>query len=135
MRRIAVETAGKEVVLGASGNTPILYMTMTGRDLNKDISQIYKTVQASGIDTESEVFEGIPFTIEELVIFSNIAYVMAYQASEDRKHFPKTCDEWLDELDAVFSVYTLLPTVFELWGLNQEQTVEAKKNLVRRQGR
>lgn len=124
--KTVADSQGKEIRFGASANTPFLYMSKTGRDINKDLNGMVKIAQRS---QEEE----IPFSIEDLKMFSDIAYVMAYQGAEDKSKFPATVEEWLDELDSVFSIYTLLPVLFELWGINQAQTVEAKKNLAKRQ--
>lgn len=127
MRLKKVVLEGQTIRLGASGNTPFLYMSRTGRDINKDISQLFtkfKSIQTS------ETIDSIPFGMEELEIFADIIYTMAYQGAEDKKNFPATRSDWLDSLDTVFTVYELLPTVFELWNMNTQQTVEAKKNRI-----
>ncbi|MDE5758190.1 MAG: hypothetical protein K2H85_06210 [Allobaculum sp.] len=123
--KTVTDSQGKEIRFGASANTPFLYMSKTGRDINKDLNVMFKIAQRSQ--------EEIPFSIEDLKMFSDIAYVMAYQGAEDKSKFPPTVEEWLDELDAVFSIITLLPVIFELWGINQAQTVETKKNLAKLQ--
>ena len=41
-----------------------------------------------------------------------------------------TPDEWLDQFNT-FSIYEILPQIISLWGVNVEQQVESKKNLVR----
>jgi hypothetical protein len=49
-----------------------------------------------------------------LEIFENIAYVMAKHADSS---IPDTPEEWLDEFNT-FSIYQVLPSIIELWGLN-----------------
>ena len=34
-----------------------------------------------------------------------------------------------------FSIYEILPQIIELWGLNVEQQVESKKNIIRQSGK
>ncbi len=65
------------------------------------------------------------FEIEDLEIFENVAYIMAYHAD---KTIPLTIDEWLDEF-GMFSIYEILPEILELWGSNLQTDVQSKKNL------
>ena len=55
--------------------------------------------------------------IEDLEIFENVAYIMAFHADPS---IPKTIDEWLEQF--------VLPEILELWGTNLITDVEAKKN-------
>jgi hypothetical protein len=41
---------------------------------------------------------------------------------------PDSVEEWLDSFNT-FSIYTILPQLIKLWGLNVQTDVEAKKNL------
>ena len=43
---------------------------------------------------------------------------------------PNTPEEWLDGFNT-FSIYQVLPQLIELWGLNVQTDVEAKKNFAR----
>ena len=61
-----------------------------------------------------------------LEMFENIAYIMAKHADSS---IPDTPEEWLDNFNT-FSIYQVLPQLFELWGLNVKTDVEAKKNFV-----
>ncbi len=54
--------------------------------------------------------------IEDLEIFENVAYIMAYHADHS---IPGTIDDWLDEFE-MFSIYQVLPEILELWGANTE---------------
>lgn len=128
MKKKTVEIDGKKITLGASGNTPFLYMSRTGRDINKDINAIQSAVSHGDGDS-------IPMTMTEMEIFADLAYTMAYQGRDKNEPFPESRDEWLEDLDGVFTLYTLLPAMIELWGLNSMQTVESKKNHVRPHGR
>ena len=47
---------------------------------------------------------------------------------------PDTPEEWLDGFNT-FSIYQVLPKLIELWGLNVQTDVEAKKNSARLSGR
>lgn len=61
-----------------------------------------------------------------LEMFENIAYVMAKHADAN---IPDTPEEWLDGFNT-FSIYQVLPQLIELWGLNVQTDVSAKKNFV-----
>ena len=52
--------------------------------------------------------------IEDLEIFENVAYIMAFHADPT---IPKTIDEWLEQFE-MFSIYEILPEILELWGTN-----------------
>ena len=43
-------------------------------------------------------------------------------------------EEWLDGFNT-FSIYQVLPQIIELWGLNTQTDVQAKKNFVRLTGK
>ena len=60
-------------------------------------------------------------------IFKDIAYVMAKHADPS---IPDTPEEWLDGFNT-FSIYQVLPQIIELWGLNTQTDVQAKKNFAR----
>ncbi|MEF2814536.1 MAG: hypothetical protein U0N00_08190 [Oscillospiraceae bacterium] len=47
---------------------------------------------------------------------------------------PDTPEDWLDQFNT-FSIYEILPQIIELWGLNVEQQVESKKNIIRQSGK
>ena len=84
--------------------------------INKDLSALEKAIgknveDASMLDT---------FSLE---MFENIAYVMAKHADTN---IPDTPEEWLDGFNT-FSIYQVLPQLIELWGLNVQTDVSAKK--------
>lgn len=84
--------------------------------INKDLSTLEKAIgknveDASMLDT---------FSLE---MFENIAYVMAKHADTN---IPDTQEEWLDGFNT-FSIYQVLPQLIELWGLNVQTDVSAKK--------
>ena len=47
---------------------------------------------------------------------------------------PNEVDEWLDGFNT-FSIYQVLPQLIELWGLNVQTDVEAKKNFAQLSGK
>lgn len=44
-------------------------------------------------------------------------------------NIPDTPEEWLDGFNT-FSIYQVLPQLIELWGLNVQTDISAKKNFV-----
>ncbi len=113
-----IEIDGKEVLFKASAAIPRIYRIKFHRDIYKDLSALEKA-----IDKNSE--EGSTLDTFSLEMFENIAYVMAKHADST---IPDTPEEWLDEFNT-FSIYQVLPKLIELWGLNVQTNVTAKKNL------
>ncbi len=71
------------------------------------------------------------FQIDDLEIFENVAYVMAYHADPT---IPKTIDEWLDQFE-MLSIYQILPEILELWGSNLMTDINSKKESAEVSGR
>lgn len=113
-----IEIDGKEVLFRASAAIPRIYRIKFHRDIYKDLSALEKA-----IDKNSE--EGSTLDTFSLEMFENIAYIMAKHADST---IPDTPEEWLDEFNT-FSIYQVLPKLIELWGLNVQTDVTAKKNL------
>lgn len=114
-----IEIDGQEVEFRASAAVPRMYRIKFGRDIYKDLRQLETSVgendeDASGLDL---------FSLE---MFENIAFIMAKHASPDK--VPSEPDEWLEQFNT-FSIYQILPQLIELWGLNVQAQVDARKNL------
>ena len=111
-----IEIDGKEVIFKASAAIPRIYRIKFGRDIYKDLAKLENCVS----QTKEESSE---LDIPSLEMFENIAYVMAKHADPS---IPDTPEEWLDEFNT-FSIYQVLPSLIELWGLNMKRDVQAKK--------
>ena len=111
-----IEICGRKIPFRSSATIPRLYRAKFKRDIFKDLSRLEKSYKGR---TE----EGESFQIEDLEIFENVAYVMAYHADHT---IPADIDEWLDQFD-MFSIYEVLPQILELWGENMATEVAAKK--------
>ena len=111
--------SGKEVRFRSSATVPRLYRIKFKRDIFKDLAKLEKSYK----DKASE--DGSALEIEDLEIFENVAYIMAFHADHS---IPGTIDEWLDQFE-MFSIYEDLPEILELWGTNLMTEVESKKNL------
>lgn len=67
--------------------------------------------------------KGEEFQIEDLEIFENVAYIMAYHADNS---IPADINDWLDQFE-MFSIYEVLSEILQLWGENMATDIEAKK--------
>jgi hypothetical protein len=47
---------------------------------------------------------------------------------------PSEPDEWLEQFNT-FSIYQILPQLIDLWGLNVQTQVDARKNLEKVSGK
>ena len=119
-----IEICGNKISFRSSATIPRLYRAKFKRDIFKDLSKLEKSY--AGNQTE-----GAEFQIEDLEIFENVAYIMAYHADNS---IPATIEEWLDQFD-MFSIYEVLPQILELWGDNITTDVQAKKGLAEVSGR
>ncbi len=111
-----IEIDEREVVFKASAATPRIYRLKFQRDIYNDLRLLEKSInhndeEESGLDL---------FSLE---MFENIAYIMAKHADPS---IPNTPEDWLDEFNT-FSIYQVLPQLIELWGLNVQTEIEAKK--------
>ena len=112
-----VEIDGKQVPFKASAAIPRIYRIKFNRDIYKDLRSLEKAV-GEGDEENSNL------DLFSLEMFENIAYVMAKHADPN---IPDTPEEWLDEFNT-FSIYQVLPSIIERWGLNVQTEVESKKN-------
>ena len=119
-----IEICGKMVPFRSSATIPRLYRAKFKRDIFKDLSKLEKSYKGK---TEN----GDEFQIEDLEIFENVAYVMAYHADNS---IPASIDDWLDQFE-MFSIYEVLPQILELWGQNMITDVQAKKGLAEVSGK
>lgn len=124
MLKREIEICGKKVPFRSSATIPRLYRAKFKRDIFKDLSKLEKSYKGKTKD-------GNEFQIEDLEIFENVAYIMAYHADNS---IPPTIEEWLDQFD-VFSIYEVLPQILELWGDNLMTEVSAKKGLAEVNGK
>ena len=110
---------GIEVPFKASATLPRLYRAKFRKDIFKDFAALKDSV-----DESDEKKSGLG--IESLEVFEDLAWTMAKHA--DPQGVPDSPDEWLEQFNC-FSIYEILPQLFELWGLNLETQAESKKGL------
>lgn len=92
----------------ANARVPRLYRNMFGTDMMLDMEALTKAASKG---------ETIPPKV--LTIFENVAWIFLKEGGEDVGNNP---DEWLENLDGMFSVYEVLPQIVELWKLNTQTT-------------
>ena len=119
-----IEISGKLVQFRSSATVPRLYRAKFKRDIFKDLTKLEKSFTKRTED-------GDELQIEDLEIFENVAYIMAFHADPS---IPKTIEEWLDQFE-MFSIYQVLPQILELWGENLMTDVQAKKGLAEVSGK
>ena len=124
MLKREIEICGKTIPFRSSATVPRLYRAKFKRDIFKDLSKLEKSYKGKTED-------GDEFQIDDLEIFENVAYIMAYHADNS---FPASIDDWLDQFD-MFSIYEVLPQILELWGDNLATEVAAKKGLAEVNGK
>ena len=116
MLQKTVTICGREVNFRSSATVPRLYRAKFKRDIFKDLSRLEASVKKKSADGS--------FEIEDLEIFENVAYIMAFHADNT---IPSSIEDWLDQFE-MFSIYEVLPEILELWGDNIVTDVNAKKN-------
>ena len=124
MLKREIEICGKTIPFRSSATVPRLYRAKFKRDIFKDLSKLEKSYKGKTED-------GDEFQIDDLEIFENVAYIMAYHADNS---IPASIDDWLDQFD-MFSIYEVLPQILELWGDNLATEVAAKKSLAKVNGK
>ena len=114
-----VTIGDKQVRFRSSASVPRLYRIKFKRDIFKDLARLEKSFWENGGE------DGSMMEIDDLEIFENVAYIMAYHADPT---IPSTINEWLEQFE-MFSIYQVLPEILDLWGANIFTDVQSKKNL------
>lgn len=109
---------GKAVPFKATAAVPRLYRIKFKRDIIQDLNEL-KSKYVKMVDGEES------FSVPDLEIFENAAYMMAKHADAN---IPASPEEWLEGFDT-FSVYQVLPEIIGLWLDNEASTIESKKKL------
>lgn len=115
-----IQIDGKEVPFKASAAIPRLYRIKFGRDILLDLKRLEKSAKKVRAGEKEE------FEIADLEVFENVAYMFAKHAAPDA--VPQSIDEWLEGFNT-FSIYEVLPEILELWGLDTQTMVDAKKKV------
>ena len=133
-----IEIDGRPVTFRASASIPRMYRIKFGRDILMDLQRLRraylknKKLFDNTADTEEvEENEAAGFDVVDLEIFENVAYIMAKHSNNST---PSDIETWLDEFN-MFSIYEILPTILELWAINEESSIESKKKLLQVAGK
>ena len=118
MTEKVIKVGDREVKFRSSAAVPRLYRIKFKRDIFRDIAKLEKNFAEKGSE-EMSLME-----IDDLEIFENVAYIMAWHADPS---IPGSIDEWLENYE-MFSIYEVLPEILELWGDNLMTQVDSKKN-------
>ena len=115
-----IKIGDKMVRLRYSAGIPRLYRIKFRSDIFADLQKAIK-------NTENP-------QLEDLTVLENVAYIMAKHADVDESGkclntVPNTVEEWLETFEGVFDIYSAMPEIFKLWGLNIESISESKKKL------
>lgn len=119
-----IMVCGKPVMFRSSATVPRLYRAKFKRDIFRDLSKLEKSFKANA-ETGDE------FAIDDLEIFENLAYIMAYHADST---IPQDINEWLDQFE-IFSIYEIMPDLLAMWSDNVQTDVAAKKGLAEVSGK
>ena len=113
-----IEIDGKQVEFKASAAVPRLYRVKFGRDIYRDLRQLETSVG----DNDEDASNLDMFSLE---MFEDLAWIMAKHANP--QEVPDNPEDFLDQFNTFF-IYQILPQLIELWGLNVQTQVEARKN-------
>lgn len=123
-----ITCGGRDVKLKASALVPRLYRYKFRRDMIQDMHRLitaYQRIQSLPENATEEDREAAQFSVLDLEVFENVAYIMAKHA--DGEAVPSDPNEWLDSFPGVFSIYEVLPTILRLWQGNLVTTSTPKK--------
>ena len=95
-----INVSGRDVRFRSSAAVPRLYRAKFKRDIFKDFSKLEKSYK-------DNADEGEAFAIEDLEIFENVAYIMAYHADPT---ITRTIYDSIEKFD-MFSIYHVLPEI------------------------
>ena len=128
-----VQYGKSQLGLKASALTPRLYRIKFGRDMIVDLNILktnYEKVTKRKASQDMEIDTSNPkeLSVLDLTIFENVAFVMARQYNKAHSlYVPETIEDWLDNMDEVFTIYEIFPHIMELWSLNQKTTSVPEK--------
>ena len=108
---------GKQVRMVANALIPRMYRNIYGSDIMLDMQELTNAYVDSAKNDK-------PLPPKVLTIFENVAWCFLKQGGED---VGANADEWLAQLDGVFSVYEALPQILELWQLNLKTTAKPSR--------
>lgn len=121
-----ITIGGKEVRMRASALIPRLYRFRFGRDILRDMTSLkkaYNKKKELPEDATEEQIQDAALSEMDLMIFENVAYIMAKHADPS---IPDDPNEWLDQFE-MFSIYEIFPEILKMWAINNQTTSIPKK--------
>lgn len=116
---------GKAVEFRSTAAVPRLYRLKFRRDIFVDSARVRDAVRAEKERQKKAEEDVSMLPPDALMLFENIAYIMAKHANKDG--VPDSVDEWMEGFET-FSIYEVLPQILEMWEANNEQlSMPAKK--------
>lgn len=116
---------GKPVEFRSTAAIPRLYRIKFRRDIFVDSARVRDAVRAEK-ERQKKADEDVSILPPEaLMLFENIAYIMAKHADKDA--VPDSVEKWMEGFET-FSIYEVLPEILGLWESGNEQfSTPAKK--------
>ena len=105
MKTKTVKIGDKEVLLKASGYTPLLYSNLFGANIFAEMQSIVESAATTG---------KVPF--DKVIILYQLAYCMAKHADDS---IPPI-EEWLDQFDP-YDIPAVAGDMIELWAEESKQ--------------
>lgn len=96
---------GQGMRMVANARVPRTYRNMFGSDMFIDMQELTKGYN-------NRIKDGTNLPPKVLTIFENVAWIFLKEGGENVGSNP---DEWLENLDSMFSIYEVLPQIVELW--------------------
>lgn len=124
MQEKVIRIGDQDVKFRSSATIPRLYRIKFGRDIFRDFAKLEKSYQQQEKGNDGAP-ESSSLDIEDLELFENIAYIMAYHADHS---IPGNIDDWLDQFE-MFSIYEILPQIIDMWKTNLFTDAKSKKNI------
>lgn len=127
MAEKVVKIAGKEWHFKANALIPRMYRFKFKRDLMSDMLALEKRIESiEKTKMKADEKEIAQLNATDLTIFENVAWCFIKAAGKE--NVGESPDEWLENLDSMFSIYEVLPEIMDLWAETNEMTsVPAKK--------
>ena len=100
-----IKIDGKEMKMIANAKIPRTYRNTFGRDMILEMQSLIE-------EYNKVVQNNTNFPPEILTIFENVAWVFLKEGKNDVGANP---DEWLENLDGMFSIYEVFPEILQLW--------------------
>lgn len=111
-----VKIGGQEITLKSSAAIPHMYRRKFNRDIFIDMEALQKNLRKKA-DGTSEL------DIDSMDMFENLTYCFAKHADPT---IPDDPLEWFEQFE-ILDIYSLLPAILDMWGVENISTSQPKK--------